>query len=118
MLDLNVVKQVVTEITGVDGDLFRVGKRFLESKGRIYLSYSVENEKGDIKDYKFSLEIKECEIKFMSYKYHEERLGMNIYVDHNEKESFIWENNLFGKDKKEIKENGDFIRKLNEKLNR
>ena len=117
MLNLNVVKQVVTEVTGVNGDLFRVGKRFLESKGRIYLSYSVENEVGNIKSYKFGLEIKEGKLQFTNYYYHEDKFSKVIYEIHDKNESLIKEVNLCNKNKIDRKEGG-FIKELNKKLNR
>ena len=117
MLDLSVVKQIVTEVTGVNGDLFRVGKRFLESKGKVYLTLSTEDKNGNPESYKFGLKINEERWKFVSYYYHKDTCSGEVYQDHNEKESLIWEHNLFENDNKKIEKNGKFIANLNNKLN-
>ena len=119
MVDLTVVKQIITEVTGVDGNLFRVGTRFLESKGRIYLSYKIKDEKTEFsKDYRFTVEVKEEKVKFKFHSYKEDNLSTVIYAEYNENYTLLREEKICEKTKMDIQEKGDFIKSLNEKLNR
>ncbi len=110
-MDLTIIKQIITEITEVDGNLFRVGTRFLESKGIIYLSYEKDN-----KSYKFCLEKKEDELKFKMSSYKETSFLSRKYIEHNEDESLFIDFNTFEKSKVKKEVGGDYIKSLNEKL--
>ena len=73
MIDLTSFKQIITELTGVDANLFKVGEMFWKTKGRIYMSYKIEDDKVS-KKYNFCLELKKEKLEFASYSYLEETL--------------------------------------------
>jgi hypothetical protein len=106
-LDLTLVKQIITEIIGINGNLFRVSTRFLESKGRIYLSYKEKD--AFEKKHCFCLNVKKGKLRFTAYSFRDEREDCSLEID--EKETLLRKSGKFSRNKE-----NKFIQNLNKRI--